>query len=128
MIEVKESVVIDTNSSISAKKLNEYASITKEYPKIILKGSTTYKKKIKYNNPDDVDKIIKLTTSDPIVKIKTEQFAIEYKSSKFLRFSFEMPATEGKYRPSIIITDMKTGEVEEVLKFFIEVVNNVEKV
>jgi hypothetical protein len=58
-------------------------AITKEYKEIKLQPNRLFKKKIKYNNPEDYDKEIEISCSEPIVKIKTEKLKLDYKS-KFL--------------------------------------------
>lgn len=39
-----------------------------------------YKKKLKYNNPEDIDKVLKVFTNDPMLKISTNELKIDYKS------------------------------------------------
>jgi len=61
---------------------NEYISITQEYKDIKLKPNCLHKKKIKYNNPDNFDKVLQVDSSSQLIKIKTPEFKLEYKSKK----------------------------------------------
>lgn len=120
--------MINRDSSIikssTNQDLSKYSYLTKEYPVIRFKKNQTIKKKIKYNNPDDYDKPITVVSKDPIIKLRQKQMTIEYKSSKYIKFLFELPMTEGNYHPSIVITNDRTGEIEEILKFNIEIIGD----
>jgi hypothetical protein len=59
-------------------------AITKEYKEIKLQPNLVFKKKIKYNNPEDYDKELEITCSEPIVKIKTDKLKLDYKSKFYL--------------------------------------------
>ena len=102
--------------------LSKYPDITKEYPLIRCKKNSAVKKKLKYNNPDDYNKTLTLIAKDPIIKLRQKELKIEYKSSKYIKFILELPMTEGTYHPSIAIVNNRTGEIEEILKFNIEVI------
>ena len=102
--------------------LSKYKDITKEYPVLRCHKNCTLKKKLKYNNPDDYNKTLSFIAKDPIIKLRQKELKIEYKSSKYIKFFLELPMTEGTYHPSIAIVNNRTGEIEEVLKFNIEVI------
>lgn len=95
--------------------------LTKEYKDIKLKPNSSYKKKIKYNNPDDVAKVIQVSSNDEIIKIKTEELSLDFKSSKYIMFSIITPKTEGFYTAYIKIKNLNKDEIEEILKFYINI-------
>ena len=114
----------DNNSSNILKNgiINNYKNITHEY-QISVKSNQILKKKIKYNNPDDYDKIINIYTNEPYITIKENSFSLEYKSSKYIRLKFQMPKSLGTYIAYIYIENKlpSKSEIEEVLKFIIDV-------
>lgn len=114
-------------SSLS-KDQGNYAYLTKEYPLMKLRRTVKVKKKIRYNNPDDFDKVLSLTSSDNILSLKKQQIKIAYKSSKYIKFSLKMPETLARYRPKIYIKNLRNDEMDEVLQFNIEVIGNNEQI
>ncbi len=109
---------------VYSKGIEEYKDLTKEYS-IKIEAGSKLNKKIKYNNPDDEDKIVNIISTEPILYISTEKLVIEYKSSKYIKLTFISPQTIGKYTAYVVIeiekTNTKPASVEEVLKFNIEV-------
>lgn len=109
-----EQVIIQNNNT-------NYESITKEY-RTQLKSNTFYKKKIRYNNPEDNDKLVRVFTTDPVVKIKKEEILIGFKTSENIRFSIMTPETLGIYKLHIFVENRALGKIEEVLRFIVEVI------
>lgn len=115
-------IVISTDNRINNQSIDE---ITHIYRMKMVSGSVL-NKKIKYNNPDDFDKIIKCYTNDPFIKIKTDTIVLDYKSSKYLRVQFNAPKSLGTVIGYIYIENQSQeikgkSELEEVLKFVIEI-------
>ena len=104
--------------------IENYASITQDYPVLKFKKNQSKKQKVKYINPEDYDKVLNIISSDPIITIKEPQIKIPYKTSKYIKFRIDMPMTEGLYRPLIIICNVRTGEIEEIMRLSLEVVEN----
>jgi hypothetical protein len=59
--------------------LQKYLVLIQDYD-LCLKPNTEYKKKIRYNNPNDYDKTVRISTKDVMVKLKTEELFLEDKS------------------------------------------------
>lgn len=119
--------VINSNNIMSNNQFfnnNKYRYITKEY-NIKVENKCVIKKKIKYNNPDDYNKILKVYTVEPIIFIKTNNIILDYKTSKYIKFNILAPLTLGTYLAYIIVENTSSKEedkIEEVLKFIIEVI------
>ena len=106
---------------ISQEELDKNVEITKDY-ELRLKLNTKKKMKIKYNNPDDIDKVFEIqSTDDEILHVRTPELKIPYKEMNFIRLTFESPNTKCIYKPSIIIRNKANKNIEEILRFKIEV-------
>ena len=80
------------------------------------------KMKIKYNNPDDVDKVLAITsTDDDILEVRTKELKVEYKDMNFIRLTFNSPSTKCIYKPCVIIKNKANDQIEEILRFRIEI-------
>jgi hypothetical protein len=73
MLEEQSEIVI--SKKISKDDHLDY--ITKEYKDIKLKPNKLYNKKIKYNNPEQIEKNLEITSQDPIIAIKTKNIHLE---------------------------------------------------
>ena len=45
------------------------------------KKNTEHKKKIRYNNPDDYNKILKIVNNSDIIQLRTPELHLEHKSN-----------------------------------------------
>ena len=95
--------------------------ITKDYNTIKFKPETSKKMKFRYNNPDDEDKTILVESLDDIIEIRSKEVKIEQKNGKFIKLTFNIPKTPGNYKPVVIVTNQRNGEIEEILRFNIYV-------
>lgn len=120
---IKNSIIPSTLS----KDQGNYAYITKEYPLMKIRRVTKVKKKIRYNNPDDFDKVLSIASSDPILSLKKNQIKIAYKNSKYIKFSLYMPNTLAMYKPKIYVKNLRNDEMEEILQLNIEVIGDNEE-
>lgn len=114
------------STNISQRKLNfeDYTEITQEYPIYKFNKNVVEKMKIRYINPDDYNKQLEVISSDPIIQIRTPNVNINYKSNCYIRMTFNIPDTPAFYTCYIAIRDLKTNEIEEVLKIPIEVLDD----
>ena len=109
---------------IKKEDLLKYEDRTKDFEILNFKPKETKKKKIRYNNPDDSDKIFEIESTDnEIVNVRNKELKIESKAGEFIRLIFNAPETLGTYTVSIIVTNKAIKEVEEVLRFHIQVNN-----
>ena len=106
---------------LSPKELLTYENITKDFD-LKLDKETTRKKKIRYNNPDDEDKNFVVESLDDIITIRSKEMYIEQKSSEYIKLTFNIPNTLGRYTSSVIVKNKDKGEIEEILRFNILVV------
>ena len=116
--------MITQTKSIKPEELKKYKDITKDFDDLKLKRNTSKKMKIRYNNPDDEDKKFIIESTDAILFIRTKELNVQSKTSGYIRFIINTPGTIGTYTPYIIVKKIGidgVGEVEEVLKFSIEV-------
>ena len=105
--------------------LLKYEENTRDYG--ILKFAPQIQKKIKirYNNPDEIDKDFEISsTSNDIIYVRKKELHIESKAGEFIRLTINAPKTIGKYIVSIVIKNKANNTVEEVLRFHIQVDNS----
>ena len=107
---------------LSPKELLTYQDITKDFDLIKFEKGTIIKKKIRYNNPDDEDKNFVVESLDDIITIRSKEMYIEQKSSEYIKLTFNIPNTLGRYTSSVIVKNKDKGEIEEILRFNIQVV------
>ncbi len=113
---------------MDSQKFNEndllkYKEITKEFDLLKFEKNISKKMKIRYNNPDDNDKNLIVESLDDVIFVRNKEMFIEQKSSEFIRLTFNIPNTLGTYTAHVIVKDKYNGEIEEILKFKIRVVN-----
>ena len=105
-------------------ELLKYEEITKEYAQIIMEKETSKKMKIIYNNPDDYNKTLEIeSTDDDMVEVRTKVIHLKSKFSDYIRLTFNMPKTVANYNVSVIVKNKTNNEIEEILKFPIQVVD-----
>ena len=109
------------------KKLNpndllKYENITKDYNNINIKKETSKKMKLRYNNPDDENKNLVIESLDDIIFVRNRELFIPQKASEFIRLTFNIPKTLGIYTSNVIIWNKNNGEIEEILRFHIQVI------
>ena len=110
---------------INNEDLLKYEEITKDYDPLRFAPKAQIKKKIRYMNPDDVDKVFEIeSTDDDIVNVRNKELNIESKASEFIRLLFNAPETLGSYKVCVIVKNKANKEVEEVLRFHIQVNNS----
>ena len=108
---------------INNEDLLKYEEITKDYDPLRFVPKAQIKKKIRYMNPDDVDKVFEIeSTDDDIVNVRNKELNIESKASEFIRLIFNMPRTIGVYTPKVVVTNKANGEIEEILMFQCQVI------
>ena len=108
---------------IRNEDLLKYQDITKHFDDLIFKRNTSKKIKIIYNNPDDFDKNFEIISTDnDTVFVRSKELRIESKRGNFIRLTLNIPSTICKYPVSIIVKNKDKNEVEEVLRFNIQVV------
>ena len=100
----------------------KYEDITKDFELLKFRQEASKKMKIRYNNPDDEDKTFIIESTDDIIFVRNKELNIEQKSSEYIRITFNMPKTLGTYTASVIVKNKKTGEIEEILRFHMQVV------
>ena len=105
---------------IGPEELLQYEDITKDFD-LKYRRNISKKMKIRYNNPDDEDKTFIIDSTDPIITIRTKQLTVKSKTGEYIRFVFNIPSTVGVYTPNILVKNVENNEVEEVLRFNIEV-------
>lgn len=117
--EPSNELIINTQTPFS----DQHEDITHEY-KLRMNSGSLSKKKIKYNNPENYDKIIHCFTNDPIIKIKTPTLILDYKSSKYIKFDITAPRSLGTAIGYIYVESRIKDKsiLEEVLRFVIEIV------
>ena len=107
---------------IRNEDLSKYEEITKDFGVLKLKPNEQKKMKIRYNNPDDFDKTFEIeSTDDETVNVRNKEINIESKTGEFIRLLFNAPQTFGTYTVCIVVKNKNNQEVEEVLRFQIEV-------
>ena len=111
------------NNIYNHDMLNNLNHLVKEY-EVEIESNQKIHKKVKYNNPNDYDKIIQITSTEPIIYVKTDKLVLDYKSSKYIRLIINSPQTLGTYTCFIVIentTLKEENKIEEILKFKIKV-------
>ena len=107
---------------LSPKELLTYENITKDFDLIKFEKETTKKMKIRYNNPDDEEKKIIVESLDDIISVRSRDLNIEQKSSQYIKLTFNIPKTLGIYTSNVIVKNLNKGEIEEILRFHIQVI------
>lgn len=115
-------MIFDQDSQL--RLLSSCANITKHYDLIRFHKNQEKRQKIIYNNPDDFDKNLLVESNDNMIYIRTKEVKIPSKTGQYIRFIIYAPKTKGFYSPNIIVKNARTREVEEVLQFNIEVVDD----
>ena len=107
---------------VNNEELLKYEDITKDFGVLNFKPNEQQKKKIRYNNPDDEDKVFEIeSTDDDTINVRNKELSIESKNGEFIRLLFNAPKTLGTHTVSVIVKNKKNKEVEEVLRFQIQV-------
>ena len=101
--------------------LLKYENITKDFDMLTLSRGEPKKMKIRYNNPEDIDKHLVVESSDDIISVKDRDMILEQKTSEYIRLTFHTPNTLGIYTSSVTVKDKNSGEIEEILRFHIKV-------
>ena len=105
----------------------EFAAITQDYPIIKCRKRAVEDFKVKYMNPDNFNKQLSVESSESFVEIKTKTLKIDYKDSSYIRFKIIAPETVAFYECFIIIRDLRSNKVEELMKLSIEVLGEGEE-
>ena len=111
-----------SQKNILDQNVLKYEDITKDFELLKFKQEASKKMKIRYNNPDDVDKSFIVESTDSLIFVRNKEMNIEQKSSEYIRLTFNMPKTLGTYTASVIVRNKNTREIEEILRFHMEVV------
>ena len=105
--------------------LSKYDKITRDYDPLKIAPNTEKKIKLRYNNPDEMDKDFEIeSTANDIIFVRSKELHVDSKAGEFIRLTIVAPKTLGKYTVSIIVKNKANQKVEEVLKFFILVDNS----
>ena len=107
---------------INLEDLAKYEDITKDYNNLKFKSNTQKKMKIRYNNPDDIDKVLEIeSTDEDTIFVRVKELNIESKSGEFIRLTFNIPSTKCNYSPCVIVKNKTSKQIEEILRFNITV-------
>ena len=101
--------------------LLKYENITKDFDMLTFTRGESKKMKIRYNNPEDIDKNLVVESSDNIITVRNRDMFIEQKTSDYIRLIFNIPNTLGIYTSNVTVKDKNSGEIEEILRFHIKV-------
>ena len=102
-------------------ELLKYENITKDFDMLTFQRNISKKMKIRYNNPEDIDKNLVVESSDDIIYVRNRDMFIEQKTSEYIRLIFNIPNTIGIYTSTVTVKDKNSGEIEEILRFHIKV-------
>ena len=106
---------------LSPEDALKYEDITKDFDLLRFQQEASKKMKIRYNNPDDDQKTMIIESSDDIIQVRTKEINIEPKTSEFIRLTFNMPKTMGNYTACVIVKNKDNDEIEEILRFHMQV-------
>ena len=106
---------------LNSEELLKYEDITKDFELLKFKQEASKKMKIRYNNPDDENKSLIVESSDDIIYVRNRELNIESKTSEYIRLTFNMPKTLGNYTACIFVKNKDNGEIEEILRFHMQV-------
>lgn len=101
--------------------LSQYENITKDYGPLTFDSGEEIKYKIRYNNPDDMDKRLSIVSTDNVILVRKPELQIESKDNDYIRFTIRAPLLKCSISPSLVIINKVTDKIEEILRFQIEV-------
>jgi len=110
-------------SEIKNEDLSKYKDIIHYYD-ISFKKNRLYKKKIKYSNLEDYEQSYTIVSSDPCLIVRKQNIKIPYHDIGYIRLSFNIPKITALLKPYIKIINNKSGEIEEILYFNIDIIDD----
>jgi len=108
-------------SEVKNEDLSKYKDLIHYYD-ISFKKDKLYKKKIKYSNLEEYDQSYTIISSDPCLIVRKKNLNIPYHDIGYIRLSFNVPHMNAFLKPYVKIINNKSGEIEEILYFNIDVI------